>query len=867
MTPEQIGRYEIEKELGRGGMAVVYLARDPLVNRKVAIKVLPRQFTFDPQFRARFQREAQVIAALDHPAIVPVYDFGEQGDQPYIVMRYMNGGSLSDRLKQQGPFSVQEAADILLRIGSALDEAHQKGVVHRDLKPDNVLFDDRDDAFVSDFGIVKVSEATVQYTGNAIIGTPGYMSPEQARGDIQIDGRSDVYSLGAIAYEMLTGKLPYHSDTPMGMAMKHIMEPVPNVLDANPTLPPSSATVISKAMAKEPNQRYQKCTDIADDLALTTEQPLVAVPMPPLDATVIDVPSIAPKDLGVQPEVNPVVQPKPAQGLKRVPIWAWGIGCLGLVICGALTLGLGGYGVIQNFFGDSTVTSVANATLTPTDTPTIQQTPTIPPTATVAELPIDLTTYASESTGITFSYPKGWYIEEDFDFIAVASDPELIEADEIQDGAVALVIAGNEADFDGTNPTDRLNNAVDGLDLGDDTFITDGPNETFINGQQAAVAKLSYTSENGTDIVSIVALIASEDRAAFVLAATPANSQSEYRPIMEAIVQSVEVDEPATSEIWENVEGVLGAGESVGGVVVLGSSSVWNLVGHEGDIVEINAVPGGEDFDLILDILDQEGDSILDNGEVDESFGAEQIQGLRLPYTGDYYISIRGFENSAGDYELTIINSDAVAEDVEPGTFLFVSDTIENDGFSHVFPFYAISAGTMVTAYVEPLGELDVVLSIYNRETEELLEEVDDSFGDEILSFIVPFSSNYYFNLTGYDDSTGDYDITLFGPPSINFMLAPGDELVSQFDEATLIDYLYTTDQTETITILVEPDSDLDLVLEIIDRDSGNTLILIDDGLSGEPEELTFTFPAEGIYIIRVTEFYGETGAYYLTLN
>ena len=206
MSSEKIGRYVIEEELGRGGMAVVYLATDPFMNRQVAVKVLPQQFTYDPQFRARFQREAQVIASLDHPAIVPVYDFGEHDEQPYIVMRYMQGGSLADRLKKRGSFTVDETALVMTRIGSALDEAHEKGIVHRDLKPANILFDDRDDPFVGDFGIVKQSEATVALTGNNIIGTPGYMSPEQARGDDEIDGRSDIYALGAITYEMLTGE-------------------------------------------------------------------------------------------------------------------------------------------------------------------------------------------------------------------------------------------------------------------------------------------------------------------------------------------------------------------------------------------------------------------------------------------------------------------------------------------------------------------------------------------------------------------------------------------------------------------------------------------------------------------------------------
>ena len=176
MSVTKIGRYEIERELGRGGMAVVLLARDPAMKRQVAVKVLPRQFTFDPQFRARFQREAEVIAALEHPAIVPIYDFGEYDDQPYIVMRYMPGGSLADRLKR-GALPLAEAARIFTRLASALDEAHARGIIHRDLKPGNILFDQRGDPYISDFGIAKLAETSTTFTGSAIIGTPAYMSP------------------------------------------------------------------------------------------------------------------------------------------------------------------------------------------------------------------------------------------------------------------------------------------------------------------------------------------------------------------------------------------------------------------------------------------------------------------------------------------------------------------------------------------------------------------------------------------------------------------------------------------------------------------------------------------------------------------
>ena len=220
MEPEKIGRYEIKAELGRGGMATVYQAYDPRFEREVAIKVLPREMLHDPQFRTRFEREAKTIAMLEHPSIVPVYDFGEEDGQPYFVMRYMTGGSLSDRLKR-GPVPVAEAASLFQRLAPALDEAHIKGIVHRDLKPGNILFDQYGDPYISDFGIAKLAQSQTNVTGSAIVGTPAYMSPEQAQGET-IDGRSDIYGMGVILFEMLSGRQPYQGDTPMSVVVKHI---------------------------------------------------------------------------------------------------------------------------------------------------------------------------------------------------------------------------------------------------------------------------------------------------------------------------------------------------------------------------------------------------------------------------------------------------------------------------------------------------------------------------------------------------------------------------------------------------------------------------------------------------------------------
>jgi serine/threonine protein kinase len=263
METQTFGRYEIKEKLGKGGMATVYLASDPNFGRDVAIKVLPRQFLHDEQFRGRFEREAKTIAALEHKAIVPVYDFGEHDGQPYLVMRYMPGGALDSRIRQ-GAVAPSEAAKIITRIASALDAAHQRGIVHRDLKPGNVLFDADGDAYLSDFGIVKVTEATANLTGNAIIGTPAYMSPEQVHGDRDIDGRSDIYTLGVILYEMLTGQVPYPAKTPTQQMMAHVLDPVPEVTTARRDLSPVYNTVVQKGMAKDPSLRYQTAGALAE---------------------------------------------------------------------------------------------------------------------------------------------------------------------------------------------------------------------------------------------------------------------------------------------------------------------------------------------------------------------------------------------------------------------------------------------------------------------------------------------------------------------------------------------------------------------------------------------------------------------------
>lgn len=261
MSPDKVGRYKIKAELGRGGMATVYRAHDPSFNREVAVKVLPPEMLHNLLTRSRFKRELKLIASLEHPAIVPVYDVGEDESQPFFVMRYMSGGSLTDMIKK-GQFSLADAALIVERLAAALDYAHARKIIHRDIKPDNVLFDGSHNPYLSDFGVAKLTESAVSATGDEVIGTPAYISPEQARGE-QVDRRADIYGLGAILYEMLTGDRPYNGETVIGIALQHVNDPIPDVRKIRPDLPPEVETIIKTALAKDKNQRYATALDLA----------------------------------------------------------------------------------------------------------------------------------------------------------------------------------------------------------------------------------------------------------------------------------------------------------------------------------------------------------------------------------------------------------------------------------------------------------------------------------------------------------------------------------------------------------------------------------------------------------------------------
>lgn len=322
LVGRKLGMYQITELLGQGGMATVYKGYREDIDRYVAIKVLPPHPGLDHQFIDRFKLEARTIARLQHPHILPLYDYGVEDDIIYLVTAYVAGGSLAT-LMEKGKIPISEIVRLLRQIAGALDYAHRQGVIHRDIKPDNILLDKEGNALLADFGIVKIvsgetdgssTNPALTQTGG-LVGTPSYMAPEQGSGEAKIDARADLYALGVVVFEMLTGVPPYTADTPMQIVIKHITEPIPSPRDLVHDLAPEMDAVMQRALAKRPENRYASASEFTEDFARAArgEEVLTHVPVskPALTSPsiTVDLPGGAPPTVQMTPLPGSVPQP------------------------------------------------------------------------------------------------------------------------------------------------------------------------------------------------------------------------------------------------------------------------------------------------------------------------------------------------------------------------------------------------------------------------------------------------------------------------------------------------------------------------------------------------------------------------------
>src|SRR5215207_6838719 len=263
---QNLGPYRIIAQLGQGGMATVFKAYHARLDRFVAIKMMHQAFLEDTAFLARFEREAQIVARLEHPHIVPVYDFSDFNGQPYLEMKFVEGHTLK-ALLNKGPLALSEILRIMTAVGDALDYAHRQGVLHRDIKPSNIMVDVNNIPHLTDFGLARIAQAGEStLSQDMLLGTPHYISPEQAMGRKDLDSQTDLYSLGVILYELIVGRVPFSADTPYAIIHDHIYRPLPLPSSINPDIPSAVENVLLKALAKEPSDRYETAAQMIGTL-------------------------------------------------------------------------------------------------------------------------------------------------------------------------------------------------------------------------------------------------------------------------------------------------------------------------------------------------------------------------------------------------------------------------------------------------------------------------------------------------------------------------------------------------------------------------------------------------------------------------
>ena len=614
----------------------------------------------------------------------------------------------------------------------------------------------------------------------------------------------------------------------------------------------------------------------------------------------------------------------------------------------------------------------------PTEEPTAVPEPTEEPEPTAVPEPTDVPApdfqeFSSDEAGLTVGYPADWSADtSSLDFLVFATSDELLSGpQEGMQGAVVAVLPGNLADFESTDAMGVLAEMIAQLSM-DDAEVVDGPTAVTINGLEGATDVLHIISDSGTPQTAKVTVVTNGERVAIMVGTTPTETEDDYLDAFTALAASISLREPtAVAEpdgggeiaLGES-EGFLLYGDAVTGTLTEGAPVSWDFIGLEGEVVDISVEPLADNLDVVLDVQDDAGNSVLEF-PLDDSCGAEELLGFEIPASGTYLIVISGYDDTTGDYQLTLaeagsanvgtggdiaegdllemskiyqgtmdgVNSvtwlfagkagefaditvspidndldvvldvldpsgfslldepldnsfdaeyirilrlpedgvytvvvssfDGAAGDYEmlveesylsqPATFVFASYDIDDAETVHDFPFTTF-AGELVVTQVMPDLDLDVVLGIYNDDTDELIEEIDDSTGFEEAIFVAPDDGNYLFRVSGYEGSTGAYDINLIGSETVCFELAPGYLVIGRFGDKNLFEYYIGGAAGEQVTFTAKTEDDVDLILQLTDFD-GNIIASVDDGFTGDEEVLVYTFETDGLLILQVSDF------------
>jgi serine/threonine protein kinase len=817
----ELGKYEILEEIGRGGFAAVYKARDTELDRVIALKVLHPQLTVDPKFIQRFRQEVRTASGLRHPNIVAVYEAGEAKGQLYIAMKLVVGHSLTDLIQTHGALPISGILSITKEIAAALDYIHEQRLVHRDVKPSNILIDRRGRVMLSDFGLVRATEEPRLTSQGVSVGTPSYMAPEQAEGK-QVDARTDTYALGVVLYEMVTGRLPFLTDSPAATFYQHVHEAPPPPSSVDPNVTPAVEQVILRALEKNPDGRYQTAGALADDL-------IRAVAGRPLASR----PQLKPES-AVVPSPRPQRAPKPTQPelKRRGPTLGTAIGCITIFLCVVLAGGgfLAWQGGLLDAFLPAPATSAeapGPTAILPTSTTLLAQVsppPTLTPEPVSIASPEPIPTQTPEPT----TAPVPPTLESTATPKSIPTPTPAPPMPEPAEGMIVRTLSNEQGDVEPNNTflnarRIHFGDQVEGIieHVGDwDNFYfygeqdvaitidvdaeTEGSNlDSYVSIWNTEGQRLTYNYydgytndariENWPLPVDGVYIIQIKERGDDIGGANyfyKLSLQPSGVPEPTEIPPVYLIPEQETNDVIPNAM-LIQFGDRVFGVIgQAGDRDYFSFDGYGGTevAVDINAVVDGSSLDSYVAIWNVEGKRLGYNYHDGYTNDARLI--FTLPGDGRYFLQISNRRDDVGGqryfYALWLTAPDGIAGPT-PTTVAYGQETEPNDTFSTAT---VISIGSTIRGTIDRMGDVDY-FHLEGLAGEYVLLDVnaviDGSPLDSYLS--VWDSEEHRLEYNYYDGYTNDARIQRFRFPTDSVYYI---EVRERGDDGGGAEYFYT---------------------------------------------------------------------------